>query len=145
MVTNYNKKKVLNTPFERTNFFLFFHWFCFSLPWKETVKKGEKRDFGLKFYCKTRNFEFDFQLPVCFKKSDILHSAWLMYKEHTEKKSDISIFFRDEKIRVGMEWPRWWMTFGESATWFLQRVISTKEDNAISCFQPHCFLAWNIP
>ena len=29
-----------------------------------------------------------------------------MYKEHTEKKSDISIFFRDEKIRVGMEWPK---------------------------------------
>jgi hypothetical protein len=28
-----------------------------------------------------------------------------MYKEHTVKKSDISIFFRDEKIRVGMEWP----------------------------------------
>jgi hypothetical protein len=28
-----------------------------------------------------------------------------MYKERTVKKSDISIFFRDEKIRVGMEWP----------------------------------------
>jgi hypothetical protein len=28
-----------------------------------------------------------------------------MYKEHTVKKSDISIFFRAEKIRVGMEWP----------------------------------------
>jgi hypothetical protein len=28
-----------------------------------------------------------------------------MYKEHTVKKSDISIFFRDEKIRVGMELP----------------------------------------
>jgi hypothetical protein len=28
-----------------------------------------------------------------------------MYKERTVKKSDISIFFRAEKIRVGMEWP----------------------------------------
>jgi hypothetical protein len=28
-----------------------------------------------------------------------------MHKEHTVKKSSISIFFRDEKIRVGMEWP----------------------------------------